>query len=123
MPMTKTYTKIILGALTFLWTLLGPLSVVIKPAELHADSIPTTTKSQVSLQANTAYAAEKVPVNDELAITLESFVKVMYVILWPALFIAGIAMDNTLIYGEIFGIDKALFQFWQIMKNFANFAL
>lgn len=120
--MTKTYTKFILGAITFLWTLLGPMSVVIKPAELHADSIPTTTKTQVSLVTNIAHA-EWISVNDELAITLESFVKVIYVILWPALFIAWLAMDNSLIYWEIFGIDKALFQFWQIMKNFANFAL
>ena len=32
-------------------------------------------------------------------------------------------MDNSLVYGEIFGLDAALFKFWSIMKNFANFAL
>jgi hypothetical protein len=59
----------------------------------------------------------------EIAGTLEAFLKVVYVILWPLLWIAGWAMDNSLIYGEIFGLDQALFKFWQIMKNFANFAL
>jgi hypothetical protein len=33
------------------------------------------------------------------------------------------ALGNGLIYGEVFGMDKALFSFWTIMKNFANIFL
>ncbi|MBP6085863.1 hypothetical protein KA478_01455 [Patescibacteria group bacterium] len=54
---------------------------------------------------------------------LEAFLKVIYVFLWPILWIAGMAMDNSLVYGEIFGLDGALYKFRSIMKNFANFAL
>lgn len=126
--MLKTYTKIILGIITFFWTLFGPFSVVIQPAAQQADShIPT-----VGFESNVTYAVEDTsttaaktvtPTDSDLAVTLESFLKVVYVLLWPALFIAGLAMDNSLVYGEIFWLDNALFKFWQIMKNFANFAL
>jgi hypothetical protein len=135
--MIKTYTKIILGIITFLSALFGPFSVIVQPISQQAETnIPT-----VGIQNNISYgasicsatwpnqpdcipASSKVtPTNSDLAVTLESFLKVVYVILRPALFIAGLAMDNSLVYGEIFGLDSALFKFWQIMKNFANFAL
>lgn len=54
---------------------------------------------------------------------LQSVLKVAYMGLWPFLWIAGIAMDNSLVYGEVFGLDKALWQFWQIARNFANFII
>ena len=99
--MTKTYTKIILGIATFLRTLLGPISVVVRPLVQHADVVQQDVKPTVSLVYNIAHAAESSSIND-LAITLESVLKVFYVLLWPALFIAGLAMDNSLVYGEIF---------------------
>ncbi len=132
--MLKTYTKIILGIITFLWTLFGPFSVIVQPVAQQADSYIHT----VWFQNNVVYAdpfetsngdnsstttKTVTPTDTDLAVTLESFLKVIYVLLWPALFIAGLAMDNSLVYGEIFWLDDALFKFWQIMKNFANFAL
>jgi hypothetical protein len=48
---------------------------------------------------------------------------VIYVILWPLLIIAGWALDNTLVLGEVFHLDRALWQFWVIVRNLANFAL
>ncbi len=68
-------------------------------------------------------AGEQTSTNADLAATLEWFLKVVYVLLWPLLWIAWLAMDNSLVYGEMFGLDTALFKFWSIMKNFANFAL
>jgi hypothetical protein len=32
-------------------------------------------------------------------------------------------MDNSLVYGEVFGFDTALWDIWNITKNLANFAL
>ncbi len=128
--MTKTYTKIILGTITFFWALLGPFSVVIQPtAQEDGTHIPTIGFTSSIVYAippdpwAEAPAAKVNPTDTDLAVTLESFLKVIYVLLWPALFIAGLAMDNSLVYGEIFWLDDALFKFWQIMKNFANFAL
>jgi len=49
--------------------------------------------------------------------------KVVYILLWPLLVIAGWAMDNTLVYGSMFHLDLPLWKFWNIMKNFANFTM
>lgn len=36
---------------------------------------------------------------------------------------AGKLMTNELVYGEFINLDSLLFQFWTIMKNFANYGL
>ena len=48
---------------------------------------------------------------------------VVYVFIWPCLAIAWSALDNSLIYGSFLHLDAALRNIWNIMKNFANFAL
>ena len=47
----------------------------------------------------------------------------IYALLWPVLFVAGIALDNRLVYGWFLHLDASLWMLWNIMKNFANFAL
>ncbi|MCK9467178.1 MAG: type IV secretion system protein [Candidatus Absconditabacterales bacterium] len=47
----------------------------------------------------------------------------IYALLWPVLFIIGISLDNTLVYGSFLHLDASLWTLWNIMKNFANFAL
>ncbi len=59
----------------------------------------------------------------EIITLLESVLKIIYMLLWPLLFIAGLAIDNSMIYWEVFWLDQPLWQFWNIMKNFANFSL
>jgi hypothetical protein len=49
--------------------------------------------------------------------------KVIYLIMWPLLAIAGAAMDNSLVYGKLFFLDTMLWKFRNIMRSFANFAL
>ena len=58
-----------------------------------------------------------------IGIVLENLLKVLYITLWPALVIAGKAMDNQLIYGWVFHLDVSLRQFRNMMKNIANFWL
>lgn len=41
----------------------------------------------------------------------------------PLLVVAGMAMDNSLVLGQVFHLDRPLRQFRRIMTNFANFAL
>ncbi len=48
---------------------------------------------------------------------------IVYVFIWPLLVIAGTALDNSLLYGSFLHLDAALWNIWNIMKNFANFAL
>ncbi len=131
--MRKTYTKIILGGALFLWVLLGPISVVpthfwVDPYNTNAQEATSPSEPmEVSWGYEIAHADETEATtsstNVDLAVTLESILKVIYVLLWPALFIAGLAMDNSLVYWELFWLDDALYKFRSIMKNFANFAL
>jgi len=37
--------------------------------------------------------------------------------------LAGLAMDNQLIYGSFMGLDASLWQIWQIVRTFSNYAL
>lgn len=49
--------------------------------------------------------------------------RAIYALLWPVLFVAWIALDNRLVYGSFLHLDASLWALWNIMKNFANFAL
>ncbi|MEI6774960.1 MAG: hypothetical protein WCL18_09690 [bacterium] len=54
---------------------------------------------------------------------LNMVLKLIYLLLWPLLVVAGLALDNTLVYASIFHLDAPLWKFWNMMKNFANFTL
>lgn len=54
---------------------------------------------------------------------LNLLLKIIYIFLWPLLVLAGLSLDNTLVYASIFHMDAPLWKFWNMMKNFANFAL
>lgn len=54
---------------------------------------------------------------------MSEVIKCAYVILWPLLFICGISLDNSLVYGTWLHLDAPLWSFWNIMKNIANFML
>ena len=79
--------------------------------------VATETASDVQTPA----AGSQTEIN--FANTLEMILRALYLIMRPLLAIAGASLDNSLIYGEIFKLDVSLRQFWQIMRNFANFAL
>lgn len=49
--------------------------------------------------------------------------KVIYLLIYPMLVIAGSLVDNSLVYWEVFGFDVALWELWNIMRNLANFTL
>ncbi len=54
---------------------------------------------------------------------MDMILKIIYLLLWPLLVLAWLALDNTLVYASIFHLDAPLWKFWNMMKNFANFAL
>ena len=59
--------------------------------------------------------------NAETAEMLSLVLRFIYVLMWPLMTIAWYAMDNKLVYGELFHMDIALWQFWNLIKNFANY--
>jgi len=54
---------------------------------------------------------------------LDMVLKIIYLLLRPLLVVAGLALDNTLVYASVFHLDAPLWKFWNMMKNFANFTL
>lgn len=58
-----------------------------------------------------------------LASMLQLVLRLVYVLIWPLLVIAGQSMDNTFVYGSIFQLDAPLWKMRNLMKNFANFFL
>lgn len=59
----------------------------------------------------------------DLTYLLQAWLKFLYLVLRPLLVLAGTAMDNSLVYGEFFDLDRPLWQLRNMSKNFANFAL
>lgn len=53
----------------------------------------------------------------------EKISQVATLALWPFVTVAGIAMDNQMVYGATFGFDSALWKIRNIAKNIANFIL
>ena len=49
--------------------------------------------------------------------------KIMYVLIYPMLLLAGKLVDNSLVYWEVLWFDAVLWQLWNIVKNLANFTL
>ena len=54
---------------------------------------------------------------------MEAISDVAFVLLWPLVALAGLAMDNTLIYWSFMGLDVSLWNIWQIVRSFANYTL
>ncbi len=54
---------------------------------------------------------------------MDMVLKLIYLLLRPLLVVAGLALDNTLVYASVFHLDAPLWKFRNMMKNFANFTL
>lgn len=55
--------------------------------------------------------------------TANIIMNVIYILLRPGLILAGMALDNNMVYGTFFKLDAPLWVIWNIIKNFANFTL
>jgi len=108
--LSKKILKRTLGLLILLW--LGTLVFSVN-TDVFAQSSQDTTVS-------TDNSTDKIIDFNDWATRI---LQLIYSLLWPVLFIAWIALDNTLVYGSFLHIDASLWSLWNIMKNFANFAL
>lgn len=89
-----------------LWSFFG-VSVASPVYAATGDTVSTTTTTM----------------EDDFRRLADYFLKIAYVILWPLIMLSGLALDNTMVYGELFHMDAPLRQFWNLCKNFANFGL
>lgn len=55
--------------------------------------------------------------------TLESILAMLYGLMWPLIAIAWTALSNDIVVWKVFWLDRALFDFWSIMKNIANLTI
>ena len=55
--------------------------------------------------------------------SVQYFQKLIYLLIYPILILAGKLVDNSLVYWEVFYFDAVLWQLWNIMRNLANFGL
>ena len=51
------------------------------------------------------------------------FEKVLYITVYPLLFLAGKLVDNSFVYWENFWFDAVLWKLWNIVRNLANYGL
>ena len=59
----------------------------------------------------------------EMDTFMEAISDIAFVLLWPLIALAWLAMDNSLIYGSFMGLDVSLWNVWQIVRSFANYTL
>ncbi len=85
----------------------------------------TTTENTTIGDGNSENSEDPATGIDSMSLwqILNLLLKIIYIFIWPLLVIAGLALDNTLVYASIFNMDAPLWKFWNMMKNFANFAL
>lgn len=55
--------------------------------------------------------------------TLSFVQKMIYVLIYPMLVVAGTLVDNSMVYWEFFHFDVVLWELWIVMRNLANFTL
>jgi len=83
-------------------------------------------ENNVFAEDNWNTATQNVDFNSKAAEKFQEFSfiqKMIYLLIYPMLVIAGSLVDNSLVYWEIFGFDVALWELWNIMRNLANFTL
>ena len=86
----------------------------------HAVSTTETNETQSETKVETPAVQQAL---NEFRALVDIVLKIIYIVIWPMLFLAGIALDNSMVYGSFFHMDAPLRYFWNMMKNFANFTL
>lgn len=92
------------------------------PSSMVGNSAHAQGAEQTAAQKPTETVGIEQALN-EFWVLIDIGLKLIYVVIWPMLFLAGIALDNSMVYGSFFHMDAPLWFFWNMTKNFANFAL
>lgn len=121
---TKTTRKIIkflLAGVVALGAIFVPLKDIPHAEPVHTSSVVYAATAGTGSSVSTA--SSSIDSKKEFAEILEIILKLIYLLMWPLIALAGLALDNGMVYGTYFQLDAALFTFRNIVKNFANFAL
>lgn len=101
---SKKFKRII-----FFWLIVVWLILLFSPNVTYASSLFSSFEDQLFTQ--------------NISGLIKMISHVVYVFIRPCLVIAGTALDNSLVFGKFLHLDAALWNIWNIMKNFANFTL
>lgn len=93
----------------FFWLIVVWLILLFSPNVTYASSLFSSFEDQLFTQ--------------NISGLIKMISHVVYVFIRPCLVIAGTALDNSLVFGKFLHLDAALWNIWNIMKNFANFTL
>ncbi len=110
-----TKTKKILVSLLFLWAMFSFLWTSFSYAQ-------STDQDSIS-DSNTTDNSDINSIIQSKLDLMNWFLRILYILLRPLLIIAGISLDNTMVYWSFIHLDTYLRQIWNITKNFANFTL
>jgi len=110
----KKILKRLLGMFILLW--LG--TVLFSHNQAVAQTTPTTPTDTQQSDAETK--EDKILNANEFFNTI---LQLVYVLIWPILVIIWWLIDNTVVYWSFLHLDASLWTLWNIVKNFANFAL
>ena len=103
----------------------GSSTVYAQPADWWVSPwwvVPSSSTTEGSATPSTS-APWASSLQQDFVEVLEMVLRILFLVTTPLLALAALALDNSLIYGSVFYLDVSLWQFWQIMRNFANFAL
>ncbi|AHB41488.1 hypothetical protein P148_SR1C00001G0698 [candidate division SR1 bacterium RAAC1_SR1_1] len=109
--------------------LLGYLTVIglglaaFAPSSMMGNTAQAQTPEQTAAAQKATETVTVEQALNEFWVLIDIGLKLIYIVIWPMLFLAGIALDNSMVYGSFFHMDAPLWFFWNMTKNFANFAL
>lgn len=90
---------------------------------IYADGSVATVDWNITTTTTTTTQDTLDKTLQETKALLDITLRIIYIVSRPLLIIAWNAMDNSLVYWSVFHLDAPLRKFWNIMKNFANYAL
>ena len=88
----------------------------------HIPVFATSTNSPQPTEIKSQAETENEVISETMA-TLGFLSQWAYLLLWPLVALAWIAMDNNLVYGSYLNLDAPLWKVWTIVKNLSNFVL
>ena len=118
--MFKQNKKVVVKSLMVLllsWILL-PQGVFV--GEVVAQSVPADNQNTSAWKSAEQKQRESII---SMTTFMETISKVSYVLLWPLVALAWLAMDNSLVYWSFIWFDVSLWKIWQIVRTFANYTL
>ena len=124
LPMLQWWKLLLWGLNAFKKTFLKGVLLLMLSSLVFVDipAFATTAASSQSTEIKTQVETENELISEAMA-TLSFLSQWAYLLFRPLVALAGLAMDNNLVYGSYLNLDAPLWKVWTIVKNLANFVL